>query len=256
MTIGTAKPSTEELERVKHYFIDTFSVTEHVTAATFETLALSYLDEIFQSGDTAVVCGGTGLYIKALTEGLDQMPSVDETIENAVNEDYKARGLEWLQQAVRAEDPRFFQAGEVQNPARMLRALSFVRSTGKSILDYRSGNKKVRPFRMIKVALELPRELLYARINTRVEQMMAHGLLDEVRSLAHLQHLKNLQTVGYTELFDHMEGKYDLPAAVEKIAQHTRNYAKRQLTWFRKDEEYVWLRSDDRDITEKIMDLK
>jgi tRNA dimethylallyltransferase len=154
---------------------------------------------------------------------------------------------------VQKEDPAFYHEGEIHNPARLLRALSFVRSAGASITRYKTGKKKVRPFEILKVGLELSREELYGRINKRVDGMMAAGLLDEAKQLFHLRHLKNLQTVGYSELFDYLEGKCTLSAAVDKIKQHTRNYAKRQMTWFRKDEGINWLHAGNTDIVEKIL---
>lgn len=252
MTIGTAKPSQEELQEVKHYFINTFPVTQSLTAADYEALALGYLDKIFSSHDTAVVCGGTGLYIKALCEGLDEMPDVDEGIAAEADRLYKVNGLTWLQQAVQHEDAEYYTQGEIQNPARLLRALIFKRSTGKSIIYFQSGIKKERSFRIIKIGLELPREVLYDRINSRVDGMMQEGLLDEVKQLYPLRHLKNLQTVGYAELFDYLDDKCTLDEAVEKIKQHTRNYAKRQMTWFKKDKGIKWLRADDENMIEKI----
>lgn len=255
MTIGTAKPSPEELQEVKHYFINSFPVTQSLTAADYETLALGYLDEIFSNNDTAVVCGGTGLYIKALCEGLDEMPDMDAGIAAEADRLYKANGLAWLQQAVQQEDAAYYAQGETQNPARLLRALIFMRSTGKSIIHFQSGVKKERPFRIIKIGLELPREVLYARINARVDSMMQRGLLDEVKQLYPLRHLKNLQTVGYAELFDYLDNKCTLAEAIEKIKQHTRNYAKRQMTWFKKDKEIKWLRGDDTAVVEKIIRL-
>ena len=256
MTIGTAKPSPEELQTVKHYFIDEFPVTASLTAADYEELALQCLEEIFTTHNTAVVCGGTGLYIKALCDGLDEMPETDSGIVMQVEQAYMQHGLAWLQQAVSAEDPEFYKQGEIQNPARMLRALSFIRSSGRSIVHYKTQTKKVRPFQIIKVGLELPRELLYARINQRVDVMLDHGLLTEVEKLYQYRQLKNLQTVGYSELFDYLDGKYSLPEAVEKIKQHTRNYAKRQLTWFKKDTEITWFRADDAEVVKKILQLK
>lgn len=253
MSIGTAKPSAEELNTVKHYFIDEFPVTADLSAADYETQALHYLDGIFAAHDTAVVCGGTGLYIKALCEGLDAMPAVDSVIAAGVEKGYDQGGLLWLQECVQKEDPEFYEQGEIQNPARMLRALSFIRSTGKSIVQFRSGNKKQRDFQIIKVGLQLPREQLYGRINKRVEQMMAAGLQAEVEGLYPYRVNKNLQTVGYTELFDFIEGKYTLAGAVEKIKQHTRNYAKRQMTWFSKDKEIMWFRADEEDLVKKIL---
>lgn len=255
MSIGTAKPSAEELARVKHYFVDEFSVKEEVTAARFESLALGYLDEIFSRAEVAVCCGGTGLYIRALCEGLDEMPRVDAAIERAIEEGYKTGGTAWLQARVQEEDPRFFAEGEWQNPARLMRALSFVRATGKSILQFHSGGKKERSFRIIKVGLEFPRAVLYERINKRVDAMMTAGLAEEARSLYPLRHLRPLQTVGYAELFEHFDGKFSLEEAAEKIKQHTRNYAKRQMTWFRKEEGMVWVDAMALDVPERILEL-
>ena len=255
MTIGTAKPSPAELAAVKHYFINEYPVTQALTAADYEALALGYLTQVFASHDAAVVCGGTGLYIKALCEGLDAMPAVDEAIVQQVSAAYTAGGIDWLQQAVAAEDPEFYTAGEVHNPARMMRALAFIRTTGRSIVHYRTQTRKRRPFRIVKIGLELPREVLYGRINTRVDHMIADGLLQEAESLYDQRQLKNLQTVGYQELFDMRDGIYTYKEAVDKIKQHTRNYAKRQMTWFKKDEEIHWLRADDKDIVEQILSL-
>lgn len=255
MSVGTAKPTTVELEEVKHYFIDTHSVTTALDAADYETLALGYLQNIFAAHDAAIVCGGTGLYIKALCEGLDTMPAVSDEIVRDVNNEYETRGLQWLQHAVMEEDPDFYKEGEIKNPARLLRALIFKRSVGESIVNYRTGEKKKRDFRIVRIGLELPREVLYERINTRVDKMMTDGLLDEVRNLYSLRHLKNLQTVGYSELFEHIEGLYTLQEAVDKIKQNTRHYAKRQMTWFRKDKEMHWLQADDPQVVDKILAL-
>jgi tRNA dimethylallyltransferase len=244
MTIGTAKPTAEELSQVKHHFIDEFPAAKALTAADYESLSLQYLDKIFADHDVAVVCGGTGLYIKALCEGLDAMPEVNDDIVHEVNEHYRLQGLHWLQDAVHSEDPEFFAQAEVQNPARLIRALAFKRSTGESLIHFRTGVIKERPFNIIKIALQLPREVLYDRINQRVDIMMQQGLLEEVKNLLPLRHLKNLHTVGYTELFDYLDDKYELDEAVNKIKQNTRNYAKRQMTWFRRDDEFMWLDAD------------
>ncbi len=256
MNIGTAKPSPAEMQSVKHYFIDEFPVTTLLSAADYESLALGYLDEIFTTHNTAVVCGGTGLYIKALCEGLDEMPPTDPVIVQHITDEYQLRGLEWLQDAVKKEDSEFYDQGEIGNPARMLRALTFIRTTGQSITRFRTQVKKQRPFRIIKTGLELPRELLYARINTRVDQMIEQGLLAEVEKLHPLRSLKNLQSVGYTELFDYLDGKCTIAEAIDKIKQHTRNYAKRQITWFKKDTEIHWFNADDEHVAEKILALK
>lgn len=253
MNIGTAKPSEDELQSVKHYFLDTFSVTEHITAADFERLSLQYLEEIFRKNDTAVVCGGTGLYIKALCEGLDDMPATDAKIEEQIYKEYQEKGMPWLQEAVENEDPRFFEEKEHQNPARLLRALVFKRSTGKSILNYRSGEKKKRNFNVIKIVLGLPREQLYERIDRRVDAMMQQGLLEEVKRLYPYRHLKNLQTVGYSELFDYLDGHSSQEHAVDKIKQHTRNYAKRQMTWFKRETKALFLDANDETILQQII---
>ena len=253
MAIGTAKPTPEQLRLVKHYFIDEFPITQSVSAADFESLALKYLDEIFKTNVTAVVCGGTGLYIKALCEGLDEMPGTNEAVVNATEAEYKKHGIAWLQKTLEQEDAEFYKQGEIQNPARMLRALSFIRSTGTSITDHRTNTRKKRPFQIIKAGLELPREQLYARINERVDMMIAQGLLAEVEQLLPYRHLKNLQTVGYAELFEHLTGKCTLEEAVEKIKQHSRNYAKRQMTWFKKDKEITWFNAADENVAEQIL---
>ncbi|NDC43032.1 MAG: tRNA (adenosine(37)-N6)-dimethylallyltransferase MiaA [Chitinophagia bacterium] len=255
MSIGTAQPTQQELHTVPHFFINEFPVTTALSVAGYEQLALDYIHAIHQHNDVAIVCGGTGLYIKALTEGIDPMPAVDPAIDTVINEAYAQNGLAWLQQEVQQADPLFYAAAEVHNPARLIRALVFYRSTGHSILAYRTGIKTQRPFRIIKVGLELPREVLYTRINHRVDAMMEQGLLAEVQALFPQRHLKNLHTVGYSELFDHLEGKYSLAEAVDKIKQHTRNYAKRQLTWFRRDADMHWFMSDKPHLTDNILRL-
>lgn len=255
MAIGTAQPSPDEMEQVRHYFIDAFPVTTSLTAADYEELALSYLSEIFKTSDTAVICGGTGLYIKALCEGLDEMPEIDNNIATAVNDAYQNLGREWLTRALENEDPVFASRGEMQNPARMIRALIFKRSVGKSLLEFHTTARKQRPFDIIKVALDLPRAVLYDRINERVIQMLDRGLLQEVEQLYSLRYLKNLQTVGYTELFDYLSGKHSIRQAISLIQQHSRNYAKRQLTWFRKDPEYIWLNPFDESSVKKIVQI-
>lgn len=240
MSIGTATPSEEELSEVKHYFINSHSVQDKITAFDFEKYALATLNKIFLKTATAIVCGGTGLYIKALCEGMDEMPETDELLMFQLDKEFREKGKKWLQQTLAEEDPLFFISAEQDNPARLLRALAFIRSTGQSITHFRTGTKKERPFHIVKIGLDLPRPELYARINQRVDKMMAAGLEAEVRSLLPYRELKNLNTVGYSELFAFFEGQYSLTNAVEKIKQHSRNYAKRQLTWFRKDSDFHW----------------
>jgi len=245
MAIGTAQPSASELAQVPHYFVNEFPVTQAQNAADFERLGTIALQEIFEKSDTAILCGGTGLYIKALLEGLDEMPAVDPGIVSAVEREYKLNGLTWLQETLRREDPCTANIKEWENPARLIRALSFLRSIGESISQYRSGQKKERPFHVIKLALEVPRELLYQRINERVGIMLEAGLEAEVRSLIPYRVLSPLQTVGYSELFDYFDGHLSLDEAIDKIRQHTRNYAKRQLTWLRRDHDITWISAAD-----------
>jgi len=255
MSIGTAQPNAEELATVPHYFINCFAPTASLSAADYEKLALGYLDEVFATHNTAVVCGGTGLYIKALCEGLDEMPDTDPDINTQVAATYKEQGIAWLQQAIAKEDPEFYKTGEIHNPARMQRALAFVRTTGTSIIQYHTRRHKARHFGIIKVALELPRQVLYDRINNRVDTMLAQGLIAEVQSLIPYRHLKNLQTVGYAEIFDYLDGKCTLQETTEKIKQHTRNYAKRQITWFKKDTQFTSLPANDPHLIDKILQL-
>ena len=240
ITIGVAKPSDEELQEVKHHFINSYSIHENLNAASFEEYALEAAAEIFQQHDIAVMVGGTGLYIKAFCEGMDEIPAVDETIRKQVQNDYQQQGIEWLQQQVQTHDPLFAKEGEMQNPQRMLRALEVVLSTGQSILQFRKGEKRKRNFNIIKIGLDLPREELYQRINQRVDVMLENGLPEEAKSVHPLRHLNALQTVGYRELFDFFDGSSTLEQAIEKIKQNSRHYAKRQLTWFKRDEEMNW----------------
>jgi tRNA dimethylallyltransferase len=247
MSIGTAKPGPEELRKVKHYFVDSHSITEELNAADYENLALDYSAAIFSHNNKAVVCGGTGLYIKALCEGIDEMPKNDPAIEHELQLLLAEKGLEWLQKTTALEDPEFYGTAEQQNPVRLIRALAFKRTTGISITRFRSGRVKTRPFRMTKIALELPRQELYERIDQRVDHMMKAGLWEEAGALYPFRHLKNLQTVGYSEIFDCLEQKITRAQCIALIKQHSRNYAKRQLTWFRKDAAYQWFHPNDVD---------
>jgi tRNA dimethylallyltransferase len=235
LNIGVAKPSGEQLKKVKHYFINSHSIHDDVNARIFEEYAINSVNEIFEKSDVAVMVGGTGLYIKAFMEGLDEIPTMDESIRKKINEDYLEKGFDWLSENLKNADPVFFAKGEMQNPQRMLRALEVKLSTGKSILDFHSQKKQKRNFEIKVRLLELPRQQLYNNINLRVDQMMESGLLKEAENLFPYQHLNALQTVGYKELFDFFDGKISLEKAVEEIKKNTRHYAKRQMTWFKKN---------------------
>jgi tRNA dimethylallyltransferase len=240
LNIGVARPSAEELKEVKHHFIVSHSIKEEVTAVTFEQYALQKTKELFHQHDIVIMVGGTGLYIKAFCEGLDAIPDVPAEIRKNIISNYESRGMEWLQNEVNEKDPAFYAAGEIQNPQRMMRALEVMEATGRSILSFRNGEKAKREFNIIKIGLKLPKEELIRNINTRVEKMMEEGLLHEVKQLQPGKNLNSLQTVGYVEIFDHLEGKISLADAIEKIKTNTRQYTKRQMTWFKKDKEIKW----------------
>jgi tRNA dimethylallyltransferase len=240
ISIGTAKPGPAELAAVPHYFINSHSIREEVNAGIFERLALQYAEEVWKNNDVVVLCGGTGLYIKAFCEGIDDIPAAPAPLRQQIIAQYEQEGLSWLQETVKTKDPQFFQVGEIQNPQRLMRALEVFETTGKSILEFRTGNKISRNFEIIKTGIELEKPQLHANIETRVKQMMKDGLVEEVKSVAAFRTHNALQTVGYTEIFDYLDGKTDVKEAAELVVIHTRQYAKRQMTWFRKDKEIQW----------------
>ena len=245
LNIGVAKPSQQELAQVKHYFINSHSITEEVNAGVFEQYALAAVGEIFNSHDIAIVAGGTGLYLRAFTDGMDDMPVIDKTVREEIQRGYEAGGLSWLQDQIRQKDPSWGGTGEMQNPQRIMRALEVVQTSGLSILSYRKQQKVTRPFRIIKIGLTLPRALLYERINQRVDDMMDNGLEAEAASLLPYRQRNALQTVGYTELFEYLDGNRGLSEAVSLIKRNSRHYAKRQLTWFQRDQDMKWYSSFD-----------
>ncbi|MBI1286443.1 MAG: tRNA (adenosine(37)-N6)-dimethylallyltransferase MiaA [Flavobacteriales bacterium] len=239
--IGTAQPTAEQLNRVKHHFIAERSLEEDYNAGMFERDALELLDRLFEQHDAVVCCGGTGLYIKALCDGLDNLPEADEELRQQLTERLETEGLASLQQQLQQLDPVHYAKMDVQNPQRVVRALEVCLSMGKPFSSFHSGEKVQRPFKVIKIGLELPREELYDSINKRVEVMLASGWLDEAKAVFEKRHLNALNTVGYKELFAHLEGKMTLQEAIEKIKTNTRRFAKRQMTWFKKDEDIQWM---------------
>ena len=241
LKIGVARPSNEELKETPHHFIASHSITENINAAFFEKFALQKTKELFKTQDIIIMVGGTGLYIKAFCEGLDEIPSIDEAIRKNIIKDYELHGLPWLQEQVRIKDPEFYKVGEIQNPQRSIRALEVMESTGRSILSFRKNKKTERLFNIIKIGLELPKEELHENINSRVDKMLLDGLVEEVSSLKGYQDVNALQTVGYSEIFEHLDGKMSLATAIEEIKKNTRQYAKRQMTWFKKDKEINWV---------------
>lgn len=244
MSIGVAKPTAAEMDGIKHYFIDSHSIQDDVNAGTFERYGLEKLALIFQKSPIAVVVGGTGLYIKALCEGMDNIPAVPAALRQSIIDEYETKGLEWLQQEIQKADIEFWQKAEQQNPQRLMRALEVKRQTGKSILHFQKNKKAERPFNTLKFCIDWDRQALYERINRRVDNMLKNGLVAEVKSLLPYEQLNALQTVGYKEIFEYLHGHCNLETATEEIKKNTRHYAKRQITWFKKDLANQWYSID------------
>lgn len=236
LRIGVARPPESLLQQVPHYFIADRSIHEPVTAAGFEMFALEKAADLFKDNDFIVLAGGTGLYIKAFCEGLDAVAPPDPKLRESLQQQYDAQGFDWLKKTVESADPLFALHGEMQNPRRMLRALEVMHTTGHSILEMHAGTPKPRPFNILSVCLDMPRPKLYQRINQRVLQMVEEGLEEEARALYPYKHLNALQTVGYKEWFEYFEGQYTREETIERVAKHTRHYAKRQITWFKKQQ--------------------
>lgn len=245
--IGTAAPTPEELARVKHYFVATRELEEDYNAGQYERDALKLLEELFRTHDVVVMTGGSMLYADAACNGLDDLPAVPAEIRKEVTSKGRmanGEGLKWLQAEVQRLDPDYWNEVDRSNPARLAHCVEICLTTGKTYSSMRKRRPTDRPFRIVKIGLERPREELYDRINRRVLQMMDEGLLEEAKRVYPKRHLNSLQTVGYRELFACFDGEYDLPRAVELIQQNTRHYAKRQLTWFRRDPQIKWLNAN------------
>lgn len=253
--IAVAKPSAKELALVPHHFINSHSIHDYVNAGVFEQYALQKAAELFQQHQSIVMVGGTGLYIKAFTDGMDEMPTIAPSIRAQVVKDFEQNGLAWLQQQIQLLDHDFWLQSEQQNPHRLMRALEFKLSTGDSILNYRKTEKKQRPFKIVKIGLELPRETLNQRINQRVDKMVEKGLIPDAKALFPFQNNNALQTVGYQELFAHFKGEISEAMAIEQIKQHTRQYAKRQMTWFKKETSITWMDASNSSV-EKVLEFK
>lgn len=240
MSIGTAVPTPSELARVKHHFIQHLSIEHTYTVGDYERDALSKLSELFQERSVVVMVGGSGLYVNAVLDGLDHFPEVDPKIRIELNAQYQEEGIQYLQQELKRLDPDYFELVDLQNPRRLIRALEICRQTGQSYSSFRKKSKVSRAFDVAMIGLEADREVVYDRINRRVDLMMSEGLLEEARKLYPYKELNALQTVGYKELFKFMDGEWELPHAVEEIKKNTRRFAKRQFTWFKKDERTQW----------------
>jgi tRNA dimethylallyltransferase len=247
LTIGTAKPTQPELARVPHHFIGILGIREDYDANRFGEDALSLINKLFERHDYLIVCGGSGLYIKGLLEGFDDIPEVADEVRDQLIEEFEAKGLLWLQNKMRELDPEHFKTIDQKNPVRLMRALEVRISTGKSISSFQTSKKKELPFRVVKIGLELDRAELYKRIDDRMDSMIQLGLFEEAKELYPFRSQNALQTVGYREIFDYLDGQYDREEAVRLLKRNSRRYAKRQLTWFKRDEEIVWFKSNEFD---------
>ncbi len=253
MIIGTARPSDEQMQAVRHHLVGHVSVKEQYNAGRFEQEALECLAGIFRKKQYAVVAGGTGLYIQALCQGLDTIPGGDPDIRKYLQAQFEKHGINWLQDQLKACDPVYYSTADIHNPARLLRAVEVYRISGIPYSSFRKNETPKRPFNILRIGIDMPREELVSRINTRVEEMMQNGLLEEVKALLPFRDLNALNTVGYKELFGYLDGKSSLEEAVENIRVNTRRYAKRQMTWFRKDKEIKWIVSPDLEEAKRII---
>jgi len=240
LNIGTAKPTSQQLSRINHYFINSLTILDDYNAGNFESDALKILEECFQHNQTLILCGGSGLYINAVCQGLDEIPHVPDGVREALNQEFALKGLNDLLEELKSLDPIFYQKIDKNNPQRVIRALEVCRSTGRPYSTFRHNKKKDREFKIIKIGLERDREELYLLIEQRVDDMIASGLFEEAEGLF-VYRLKNaLQTVGYQEIFGYLEGAYDREEAVRLLKRNTKRYVKRQFTWFKKDPGIQW----------------
>ena len=245
--IGTAAPTKEQLARVKHYFVGTHHLQDYYSASMFEQDALNIIQNEFLSHPCALMSGGSMMYIDAVCNGIDDIPTVDDKTRTWMKRRLAEEGLPALVQELKELDPEHYSIVDKQNPRRVVHALEICHMTGKTYTSFRTNSKKERPFRILKIGLNRPREELYDRINRRVDQMMADGWLDEARSVYPLRHLNALNTVGYKELFLYFDGTWPLEEAVERIKGNTRRYMRKQLTWFKRDPEIHWFTPDETD---------
>lgn len=248
MTIGTAKPSAEELRTVKHHFIDSHSIADSYDAAQFGEDVLTLLHELFTKKDTVILCGGSGLYIKAVCEGFDDIPEIPDEVRESLIQEYKQHGISWLQSKMVALDPEYYEVIDKQNPHRLIRALEVITGTGKSIRSFQKQKRHQHDFTIVKIGLELPREELYGRIDHRMDVMIEAGLFEEAKDLYSFKEKNALQTVGYQEIFGFFDKQYDYEETVRLLKRNSRRYAKRQLTWFKRDTETEWFSPLDVDL--------
>ncbi len=251
MSIGTAKPGSAEMDGVPHHFIGHLSVKEAYNVSAFEKDSLDLLDRLFQKHSVQLMVGGSGLYLKAVSEGIDELPDPHPALRDELNEIYSGNGIKPLQERLKKLDPVYYGEVDKNNPKRLMRAIEVCETSGRKYSELRKSAPKQRPFNIIKTGLEMPREELFERIHQRTDQMIADGLIDEVKRLQDYQSLNALNTVGYKEIFRYLDNEISLEQAITDIKTNTRRYAKRQMTWFKKDPQIQWFHPKDRDI---IMD--
>jgi tRNA dimethylallyltransferase len=244
LEIGTAKPSVEELSRIAHHFINTHSIDQSYDAGAYGRDALALIHSLFKTHNKLILCGGSGLYIKAVLEGFDDMPEIPAGIREQIISEYENKGLLWLQQEVKKNDLDYFEQVDINNPHRLIRALELFRASGVKASELRVKEKRIHGFEVIKIGLEMERAKLYERIDARMDAMIEKGLFEEAKHFFLRRDLNALQTVGYREIFDYFEKKYDRAEAIRLLKRNTRRYAKRQLTWFKRDPEIHWFNPD------------
>lgn len=246
MAIGTAKPTIDEMQGIKHHFVDSHDITNEINAGSFEKIAIPLINELFLKHDQLILTGGSGLYIKAVTDGMDEFPEIDPSVRETLNNRLKTDGLVMLQQELSELDPDHYARVDIQNSQRVIRALEICIGTGTPYSFYLKREPKSRPWSIIKIGLNREREELYERINTRVDIMIAEGLIDEVKSLIPYRNTNSMQTVGYKEILNSLDGECSIEEAIKAIKQNTRRFAKRQMTWFKK-EKFTWFSPDEFD---------
>lgn len=247
LKIGTARPSNKQMSEVKHYFVGTLGMDDYYSASLYEQQVLELLGELFKTSDYALLSGGSMMYIDAVCNGIDDIPTVDDETRTTLKKRLLMEGLGSLCEELRQRDPEYYEIVDKQNPRRVVHALEICVMTGKPYSSFRKQEKKARPFRIVKIGLTRPREELYKRINRRVDKMMKEGLFEEAQQMYPKRELNALNTVGYKEMFEYIKGKWTLHEAVERIKGNTRRYARKQLTWYKKDEQIRWFHPDDKE---------
>lgn len=250
LEIGTAKPDALELSEAKHHLVNSLSIHDEYDVGQFESDALAIINQVHERNNSVVMVGGSGLFVDAVCNGLDEFPEIEEGLRDTLNDEFKQKGLQRLVDELEGKDPEYWSTVDRKNPQRIIRALEVIRSTGKKFSDFRKRSKKERPFQVIKIGLTMEREQLYDRIDRRMDVMIEQGLFEEAKQFLPYKGLNALQTVGYQEIFPYLEGDYDYAEAVRLLKRNSRRYAKRQLTWFRKDESVEWFEPSN---TEQIL---